>query len=89
MMAAGMKVSLNRADTEEACEDKVQGWSVELDHDLQTGKCHSLCSTSAAAFEFVLSCQVNPCKGELRDRVEQSHSDVVDSYVKHVGVKMM
>lgn len=70
-MAAGMKASLNRAGTEEACEDKVWGFSVELDHDLQTGKCHSLCSTSAAAFEFVLSCRVNPCEGEQRDHMQQ------------------
>lgn len=70
-MTAGIKVSLNRADTEEACEDKVWGCSVELDHDLQTGKCHSLCSTSVAAFEFVLSCHANPCQGEQQDHMKQ------------------
>lgn len=29
---------------------RAQGWSVVLEHDLPTGSCHSLCSTSTVAF---------------------------------------
>lgn len=51
-MPAGLKVSF--PVTAEACEDKAQDCSVELDQGLQTGRC---LSTSVVS-EFILSCQL-------------------------------
>lgn len=52
--------------TEEACNGKTPGRSVEPDRGLQTGRCRSLCSTGAAVFESALSCQTGRSEGEQR-----------------------
>lgn len=57
-------------DTEEACKDKAQGCSLELDRGLQTGRCHSLCSTSALVFEFVPGRHAEPSESEQWDSLE-------------------
>lgn len=83
-MPAGMKCSL--PDTEEASKDKAQGWSVELDHDMQSGKCCSLSSTSPVAFEFVLSCQIDPSEGEQWDSMERFRGSILVEWTAMCGM---
>lgn len=86
LMAAGLKVSL--PDTEEACKDKAQSWSVELDHSLQTRRCLSLWSTSAAVFWICCKLPNGAMReGERCGTISRLHCGGVDSNVPHVRVE--
>lgn len=69
--------------------DIAQACSLELDRGLQTGRCRSLCSTSALVSEFVQSFHTEPSEREQRGAISGLGAGGVDSYVPHVRVDVI